>query len=80
MLLPLSSPSPTFDFDFDLGCLGSLDGPNLAHSTLLDLDKEIGLVLPPPSEHIHDMASLEMELMGQLEEFISPLSPLADGF
>lgn len=79
MLLPLSSPSSTFDFDFDLGSMGGLEVPNLASSTLLDFDEEMGLVLPP-SGKADDITSLEMELMGQLEEFISPLSPLAEGF
>lgn len=79
MLLPLSSPPSMFDFGFDLGSMSGLDGPNLTCSALLDFDEEMGLVLPP-SNKADDMSSLEMELMGQLGEFISPLSPLADGF
>lgn len=79
LLLPLSSPLPTFDFDFDLGPMGGLDGPNFGGSTLLNFDEEIGLALAP-SEQAKDMISLEMELMGQLEEFIGPLSPLGGEF
>ena len=79
MLLPLSSPSSTFDFGFDLGTFSGLDGPSLTSSTLLDFDEELGLLLPPANK-VDDMTSLEMELMGQLGEFISPFSPLADGF
>ena len=92
MLLPLSSPLPTFDFEFDLGSMGGFEGPNFGSSPLLDFDAEMGLALPPPnhaddmkglalppSNVANDMTSLEMELMGQLEEFISPLSPLVDG-
>lgn len=81
MLLPLSSPSSTFDFgfDLDLGSMSGLDGPNLSCSALLDFDEEMGLMLPPANK-ADDMTSLEMELMGQLGEFISPLSPLADEF
>lgn len=79
MLPALSSPLPTFDFDFDLGSMGALEAQDLSNSMLLDLDKEIGL-MSPLSNDPETLASLERELMEQLEEFNGPLSPLSDDF
>ena len=81
MFPPLSSPLPTFDFDFDLGSMEALEAHNLGGSSLPDLNEEIDLMLPSSIDiDIDIMDGLDRKLIEQLGEFNSPLSPLPDRF